>query len=383
MVPGTIFISHRSEYTDLVRDLKAVIQDTAQGQVNVFISDDIPKGNDWRGQLEDSLRKAQHLFLIYGAPYEDWSWCFYETGFFAGQPRPEGYARKVYCIMRKEIPVPSPLSHLQAITDEKELVKELIEVYRQSKAEYDAGELRQRVKSIGRKLFGKIAELRGYSRVFVSIKNDDFDQTEDLPAKATVESDTTTITELFGLATSKIEWGEIIKQSAKLTGNEKIFFDKWLAETAKIIRAGRENSVVAPQAVLVARRGGKRYRLLLYHMRRQGNDVSVYEFLAVDEVGGPTIGLPGPLLSLITAIRMGLRFRYELIDKFIDLDWEEMPPANRQNRAIEFQTILHNLLTERDTRGNVDISEQNFYVAFGRDSAARMRKLVGLTSGGG
>ena len=89
--------------------------------------------------------------------------------------------------------------------------------------------------------------------------------------------------------------GGIIKIAAELTGNEKIFFEKWLAETAKVIRAGNENSVVAPQTVLIARRGGKRYRLLLYHMRRQGNDVSVYEFLAVDEVGGPTVGLPTPV----------------------------------------------------------------------------------------
>jgi hypothetical protein len=66
---------------------------------------------------------------------------------------------------------------------------------------------------------------------------------------------------------------------------------------------------------------------LLYHMRRQGNDVSVYEFLAVDEVGGPT-GLPAPVLSLITAIRMGFRFRYELIDKFADLDWEGLRQTN-------------------------------------------------------
>lgn len=76
MVPGTIFISHRSEYADLVKALKAVIQETAQGQINVFISEDIPKGDDWRAELEKSLQEAENLFLIYGAPYEDWSWCF-------------------------------------------------------------------------------------------------------------------------------------------------------------------------------------------------------------------------------------------------------------------------------------------------------------------
>ena len=39
MVPGAIFISHRSEYADLVKALKAAIQETAQGQIGVFISE--------------------------------------------------------------------------------------------------------------------------------------------------------------------------------------------------------------------------------------------------------------------------------------------------------------------------------------------------------
>jgi len=376
MKPGTIFISHRSEYAELVKALKAVIQETAQGQLNVFISEDIPKADDWRDELEKNLREAENLFLIYGAPYEDWSWCFYETGYFAAQPACEGRERRIFCVKRKEIAVPSPLNHLQAVADEKELIKVLIDIYRQNKIDFDANDLLERVKNIGRKLFGKIAELRGYSRVVVSINNEEFDASPGVPADATIESDTTTITQLFGLATPKVQWGEITRNAATLTGNEKIFFEKWLAETAKVIRAGRENSVVAPQTVLIARRGGKRYRLLLYHMRRQCNDVSVFEFLAVDEVGGPSVRLPSPLLSLLTGIRMGFRFRYELIDEFADLDWEGLLPGERQCRVGEFQTVLQNLLAESDARGNVDISEQNFYSAFDRVSAARMRKLV-------
>src|SRR5262249_30066227 len=310
MKPGTIFISHRSEYAELVKALKAVIQETAQGQLNVFISEDIPKADDWRDELEKNLREAENLFLIYGAPYEDWSWCFYETGYFAAQPPREGRERRIFCVKRKEIAVPSPLNHLQAVADEKELIKVLIDIYRQNKIDFDANDLHGRVKAIGSKLFGKIAELRGYSRVVVSINNEEFDASTGVPADAILETETTTITQLFGLAASKVQWGEIIKSAATLTGNEKIFFEKWLAETAKVIRASRENSVVAPQTVLIARRGGKRYRLLLYHMRRQGNDVSIFEFLAVDEVGGPSVRLPSPLLSILTAIRMGFRFRY-------------------------------------------------------------------------
>src|SRR5262245_24224518 len=375
MKPGTIFISHRSEYAELVKALKAVIQETAQGQINVFISEDIPKADDWRDELEKNLRAADNLFLIYGAPYEDWSWCFYETGYLAAQPACEGRERRIFCVKRKEIPVPSPLNHLQAVADEKELIKVLIDIYRQNKIDFDANDLHDRVKNIGRRLFGKIAELRGYSRVVVSINSEEFDQSTGIPDDATIESDTTTITQLFGLATSKVQWGEIIRTAATLIGNEKVFFEKWLAETAKVIRAGRENSVVAPQTVLIARRGGKRYRLLLYHMRRQGNDVSVFEFLAVDEVGGPSVRLPSPLLSILTAIRMGFRFRYELIDEFADLDWEGLSQGERLCRVGEFQTVLQNLLAESDARGSVGIADENLYGAFDGAHAPRVRTL--------
>jgi hypothetical protein len=160
MKPGTIFISHRSEYAELVKALKAVIQETAQGQINVFISEDIPKADDWRDELEKNLREAENLFLIYGAPYEDWSWCFYETGYFAAQPPCEGRERRIFCVKRKEIAVPSPLNHLQAVADEKELVRAIIDIYRQNKVDFNANELLERVKTIGRRLFGKIAELK-------------------------------------------------------------------------------------------------------------------------------------------------------------------------------------------------------------------------------
>lgn len=96
----------------------------------------------------------------------------------------------------------------------------------------------------------------------------------------------------------------------------------------------------------------------------------------MDEVGGPTVGLPAPVLSLITAIRMGFRFLYELIDKFADLDWEGLSPNERQSNVSEFQTILQNLLAESDARGNVDVSERNFYSAFDRVSAPWMRRLI-------
>jgi hypothetical protein len=54
MVPGAIFISHRSEYADLVKALKAVIQETAQGPMPGS-PPERPKSYRGTGQLTMSL----------------------------------------------------------------------------------------------------------------------------------------------------------------------------------------------------------------------------------------------------------------------------------------------------------------------------------------
>src|SRR5437870_92297 len=84
MTPGTIFISHRAEYGILVRELKKAIETTSRGKIKVLISEDLPGAERWRTAIKSHLEEAESLFLVYGAAYEDWSWCFYEAGFFAG-----------------------------------------------------------------------------------------------------------------------------------------------------------------------------------------------------------------------------------------------------------------------------------------------------------
>ena len=99
MTPGTIFVSHRAEYGNLVRELKKAIETTSRGQISVFISEELPGAEKWRAAIKSSLQNAESLFLVYGAAYEDWSWCFYEAGFFSGIDTPDKTTlAEFYCI---------------------------------------------------------------------------------------------------------------------------------------------------------------------------------------------------------------------------------------------------------------------------------------------
>ena len=116
MTPGTIFVSHRAEYGNLVKELKKAIETTSQGQIRVFISEELRGAENWRDAIKEQLADAQSLFLVYGAPYEDWSWCFYEAGIFNGIDVGQTNPRKIYCISRPNVPPPGPLGELQMVT---------------------------------------------------------------------------------------------------------------------------------------------------------------------------------------------------------------------------------------------------------------------------
>jgi hypothetical protein len=174
MKPGTIFVSHRAEYAALVRQLKTAIQGTSRGKIKVFISEDIVRGEKWRAAIENHLRESESLFLVYGAPYEDWLWCFYEAGYFAALCREQSAPRDIFCISRPNSPAPGPLNDLQMLTDENQLVEAVLNLYARNGIEHDATAVRRCLGEMTKGLFGKLREFVSYPRVYFMANDADF-----------------------------------------------------------------------------------------------------------------------------------------------------------------------------------------------------------------
>jgi hypothetical protein len=372
MTPGTIFISHRAEYGRLVRELKKAIEQTSRGKIEVFISEDIPRGEMWRTSIEDHLQKSESLFLLYGAPYEDWSWCFYEAGYFAALDPNQKTSRRIYCIARPDVPAPGPLSDLQLVTNCDQLIEELIQIYSRNSVNFHPAELRVKIIEMTKGLFGKLAEYVGHPRVYFTSSDTDLRSDTALPANAMLSSDKTTMADLFGIAKESITWADLTAAAAKLSAQEQVFLRKWIEETSAIILAAHENRVQASQTILIGR-GGRRFRFILYGGRLQGDGIFCCEFLAIDEVGGPTLGLSTQLLSLLTGIRMGFRFRYEFIKQF-QSDFCRLSENERQTCIKEIPRIIYNLTTESETRGNFNL--QDLLDAFDEFESDRISKIV-------
>ena len=373
MTPGTIFISHRAEYGSLVRDLKKVIETTSRGSIKVFISEELPRGERWRAAIKSQLEDAESLFLVYGAAYEDWSWCFYEAGFFAGVDAAGKQSRRTYCIARSNVAAPGPLNDLQMVTDKEQFIADLVEIYDRNEVKYDPVKLRDSVDKVAIGLFRKLDEFESYPRVYFLANDRDFGNSPELPAGSMVTGDKVFLTQLFGIGKERILWDEITKADwGDRTPQEQLFFSKWVDETKRIIRAARQNRFIAPQTVLIVS-GGHRFRFLLYQARIQGDGSYCCEFLVINEVGGPALGLSPRLLALLTTIRLGFRFRYELIQHF-DKDSHELTDTERRIRIQEIPRIIDNLTTESYTRGNITL--EDLQSAFDDGEAERLGKLA-------
>lgn len=373
MTPGTIFISHRALYASLVKELKKAIETTSRGQIRVFISEQLRGADNWREAIKTQLADAESLFLVYGAPYEDWSWCFYEAGYFAGIDAGQKEPRRTYCISRPNLPVPGPLSELQMVTAADGLLNDLIYIYNKNNVEYDPVQLRQAISDIGKRLFRQLDEFTGYSRVYFVANDSDFSPNGDLPAAAMLKGDKAVMTQLFGIGKDVVSWDELAKAGEDQTPQERMFFCKWIEETKGTILAARQQKFRAPQTVLIGR-AGLRVRFLLYQARVQGDGGYCCEFLIVNEVGGPVLGSKPQMLALLTSVRLGFRFRYELIKHF-ENEPDRLSEADRQARIVEIPRIIDNLTTESESRGNIEL--EDLQAAFDDDEADRIGKLVG------
>jgi hypothetical protein len=149
--------------------LKKAIKTTSRGNIDVVISEDLSGAEDWRATIKSRLQGAKYLFLIYGAPYEDWSWCFYEAGYFTGTH--PGAQRSIYCIARPKVDPPGPLSDLQMVTDKERLIADLIEIYDDNNVAYDPAKLRDSIDQAAKGLFGKLEEFVSYPRVYFNANN--------------------------------------------------------------------------------------------------------------------------------------------------------------------------------------------------------------------
>ena len=118
-----IFISHKDKDRAAVLALKQTIERYCR-QIDVFASCDAEKlrgGRRWWSAIHGAMDKADWFILLYTTKAEDWSWCVYEAGYFAGKS--SSRTDKLVVIHPPGVQVPPPLQHWQSVSAEPDKLR--------------------------------------------------------------------------------------------------------------------------------------------------------------------------------------------------------------------------------------------------------------------
>lgn len=128
MTKFSIFLSHRSKDALVAGELRAILEGLDDSDVlRVIVSENIPKGEDWRTSIHTALASADRFLLLYTDPSQKWDWCLYESGFFSGA-RLIGVqtAAKFITLHAVDVEPPSPLSNWQTVRGDANSVLQLL-----------------------------------------------------------------------------------------------------------------------------------------------------------------------------------------------------------------------------------------------------------------
>jgi hypothetical protein len=109
-----IFISHKDGDREAAKDIHDLLKRYGKGKLDVFVSEELPKGEGWREALLEQLRLADRLVLLYTDPHQNWDWCLYESGFFHGR-HDQDKSKRLVVVHDSEISPPKPLQYIQSV----------------------------------------------------------------------------------------------------------------------------------------------------------------------------------------------------------------------------------------------------------------------------
>lgn len=344
-----IFISHRHEDNQAAVAVRDILVRYSGNQIKVFVSSDIPAGADWFECIRQQLIDSNLLLLLFTDKKLTWDWCLYEAGMFT---RLEGdFYRRVICLHSPDLTPPEPLKHLQAVPgNTNEIIKFLGNLYSTNTyTQVDAPinshltdeELGRAASDIASYMVKKPRDVRQFSK-HISLrilKPQDITPTS-IPAGAAVEADGASL-EIFDKLQGMWTWKDLENEALKNPDR------RWLKElTNSIYRASQRSPVDPMFATFSARRGCKIYQPILYRADWEQDGSINFKILFQEETSWRMSDIPEAIAVLQTAQNMALRFRYEVLRKY-------MGPLTQPLKQVclELREAIQNIEQEAASRG--------------------------------
>jgi hypothetical protein len=316
--PTRIFVSHISEEGEIAALLQEAIERDFLGLVKLFASSDIGSivaGDDWLAAVQQAMDQAAAVIVLCSHHSVHRPWVQFELG--AAWSKQLSIIPVCHSGMGAE-ELPMPLSRREAVElfDPQgiarlyQAVATLIKLERVPEPG-DLSELQQRVAQL-EKRFQQTGIQQFENYIDIVLPPPGRLESAAIPADTRVESNDASM-ELFGLmAAAGRTWADIVKAAGKRADK------RWLAELQHCVHKASQNEVFRPvQAIYHAE--GASYQPQLAKKESLVDGTTRFHVHFVETVAAPLMEIQNELGLLATLLRLGLRFRYEVIERYSKL----------------------------------------------------------------
>jgi hypothetical protein len=310
-----IFVSHISEEGEIAALLKKAIEDDFLGLVSLFASSDIGSivaGEDWLAAVQGAMNEASAVMVLCSHASIQRPWVQFELG--------AAWARQVPIIPichsgMSAAELPMPLSRREAIelnapTGFERLYQAVAQIIGLDRIPTpdNLTDLQQRISHLEQR-FQQIGVQQFERYIDIVIPPPGRLECADIPAATKVESNEASM-ELFGLiGAAGRTWADIVKAAGRIADK------RWLAELQHCVHKASQNEVFRPvQAVYHAEDGS--YQPQLAKKESLADGTTRFHVHFVETVVAPLVEIQNDFGLLATLLRLGLRFRFEVIERY-------------------------------------------------------------------
>lgn len=343
-MPRKVFISHKVKDRAAADKIRGALNLYGANNLEIFVSERIRAGVAWNEQILKNLEKADWLLLLYTDPSEEWDWCLFEAGFFAGCAK--GAEGRLICLHTTGVPPPTPLQRWQSVpvTDgmmlenflkdfysgiNQELIDspEMLRALADRVAESFSLEVRRKTKTHWHTQYVTLSMNRAQIQ--------ELHRTGRVPFGAQCGLKEGESLDLFGHGPGECTM-ETLEQ-----GLDMHYKEMWLKALGESLRAASLNRRPIPRIpVLYSQNSKKDYHVILHCVDRFSDGSAEFFMLLVEKFNEDEEEQWPQLRSLGNLLKLGRAFRWKILTKF----YRELSVLKqRRNCQEEIQECLERL----------------------------------------
>lgn len=353
-----VFVSHKHEDAVTAVGIRNILaRYDRQKRLRFFLSEDIPEGTPWVQWIERRLVESHILLLLFTDPTRSWDWCLYEAGLF--DRLKDEHRRRIICLHSTSTKPPKPLQHLQAVAAIPARIKRFLQqLYletgltglRKPIAPFLADlphELDNAAKEIAVLVDREPVKTRYLGRhIFLHIPHTGEITPERIPPDAVVTSDGASAFEVFDMGPGEWRWKDLEQGVLESTDV------RWLEELARAADRVKHSKAVRPPRTML-RSHNKRavYRALLYQADWEADGTLVLRILLAEQFAWQLADIDTRIGTLLNALVMGVRFRYEVLERLASLGGDRDESGLSAEVREEIQAALLKMEAESESHG--------------------------------